>query len=302
MKTKGIPLRRLVRFAYNWRKARFFIHSFTKTQVTMRRVVLFFLVFPLLSQLSACGQNGNGTGTGQEEPARRAPLTTESEKLSYALGLEIGATLGELQTEIDTTALSRGLDDGITGREPQLSPEEAEEVKLAFLEKLQRQQAETAAALAAENQQAGEAFLAENKMRQDVTTTESGLQYTVLQEGTGERPAADDTVQVHYRGLLLDGSVFDSSYERQEPALFKVEEVIPAWTEALQLMRPGGRYRLFVPPDLAYGEQGAGPLIGPNQTLIFEIELLGIENGQKEGPGGGGPGRERRIAPEIGPG
>jgi FKBP-type peptidyl-prolyl cis-trans isomerase len=274
-------------------------------QVPMKRNLLVGLISIFLASLLACGQDDDTTtGQGQHEPAlpHETPLESENEKLSYALGQEIGATLGELQAEIDMKALYRGLDDGMTGRKPQLSPEEAEEVKLAFLQRMQEEQAEAAAALAAKNQQEGEAFLAENKMRGDVVTTESSLQYTVLQEGPGPRPALDDTVKVHYRGMLLDGTVFDSSYEREEPAFFKVDEVIPGWSEALQLMPVGSRYRLFVPPDLAYGEQGAGPLIGPNQTLIFEIELLGIGQQQEDGKEGLEPGGGGQIAPEMGPG
>ncbi|MDA8165224.1 MAG: FKBP-type peptidyl-prolyl cis-trans isomerase [Desulfobacteraceae bacterium] len=265
-----------------------------------RSVFFLLLLFSFLPLLPAAGQE---SGQGRQQPFPHGPrsrLQSESEKLSYALGLEIGTTLSDLQKQLDMNALSQGIDDGINSREPQLSPEEIEKVKAAFLEKLQREKAATTAALAARNKKAGDAFLAENKMRQNVVTTPSGLQYTILREGNGKRPTLEDTVKVNYVGMLLDGTVFDSSYQRHEPATFKVDEVIPAWTEALQLMRMGSKYRLFVPPDLAYGGQGAGPLIGPNQTLIFDIELLGIEKGKKEG--GGGPGGAPRPAPEIGPG
>jgi FKBP-type peptidyl-prolyl cis-trans isomerase len=233
----------------------------------MNRNLFFIVIFAFLLSLPACrGEN--------EKPRSEIRLEDANQKLSYALGLEIGGALGELRTEIDLNALTQGVEDSILDREPLLSPEEAEEVKLSFLQKLQEEQAEAMAGIAAKNLEISKTFLAENKLREDVVTTDSGLQYTVLREGEGPRPAPDNMVIVHYQGMLLDGTVFDSSYQRQEPALFMVAEVIPGWTEALQLMRVGSQYRLYIPPHLAYGEEGAGPVIGPNETLIFEIELL----------------------------
>ena len=131
--------------------------------------------------------------------------------------------------------------------------------------------------MAKDNKDAGDAFLAKNKARTEVTTLSSGLQYRIIKEGTGTAPTLDDTVTTHYRGTLIDGTEFDSSYKRNEPVKFPVNGVIPGWTEALQLMKPGSKWELFIPSDLAYGERGAGHLIGPNSTLIFEIELLSIE-------------------------
>ena len=271
-------------------KLRQFVDMNTLKRNKFRLKYFSLLVVPLFLSVSFGCQSEEKSPSAQsnsQPPATAEELTTQEEKLSYAIGQEIGQTLGELKEEIDLAALYRGLEDSITGKEPLLTPEQSEQVKLSFLEKLQAEHEQTMAALAEENLKAGEAFLAENKMREDVVTTDSGLQYMVLQEGDGPRPQPNDTVRVHYRGMLLDGTVFDSSYERGEPAIFKVDEVIPGWTEALQHMAVGSRYRLFVPSELAYGAQGAGPLIGPNETLIFEIELLGIgppeeQNGSDE--------------------
>jgi FKBP-type peptidyl-prolyl cis-trans isomerase FkpA len=236
-----------------------------------------FAVLILLLSLSSCRAENERESADAPRPARDAiRLEDENQKLGYALGQEIGEALSELKAQIDPDALLRGVEDSMLGREPLLSPAEAEQVKTSFLQRLQEQQAAELSALAEKNLVISEQFLAENKLREEVTVTDSGLQYTVLQEGTGPRPGPDNVVVVHYEGTLLDGTVFDSSRERQEPAVFMVGEVIPGWSEALQLMPVGSRYRLYIPPNLAYGEQGAGPFIAPNQVLIFEIELLEI--------------------------
>jgi FKBP-type peptidyl-prolyl cis-trans isomerase FklB len=241
----------------------------------MKRNIIFIAILAFLLSLPSCRGENEKESTGNRQPSRSdIRLEDPNQKLSYALGLEIGGALGELRTEIDLNSLVQGVEDSVLDREPLLSPEEAEEVKLSFLQKLQEEQAEAMAGVAAKNLEMSKTFLAENKLREEVITTDSGLQYTVLREGEGPRPAPDSMVIVHYQGMLLDGTVFDSSYQRQEPALFMVSEVIPGWTEALQLMQVGSQYRLYIPPHLAYGEEGAGPVIGPNETLIFEIEML----------------------------
>ena len=148
---------------------------------------------------------------------------------------------------------------------------------MAFAMKMQKEQMQKMEALAKENKKQGEVFLAENKKKKNVTTTKSGLQYIVLRKGKGKKPKATEQVKVHYKGTLIDGTEFDSSYKRREPVTFPVNRVIPGWSEALQLMNVGSKYQLFIPSNLAYGERGGGPQIGPNATLIFEVELLSIE-------------------------
>jgi FKBP-type peptidyl-prolyl cis-trans isomerase len=242
-----------------------------------RQFIPLMTILALLLSLPACGQENENGPPNNQRPARNAQnLAEESERLGYALGLEIGEALRDLKEEIELDALLRGIEDSILEREPIISREEAEAVKQSFLQRLQERQAEEMAALAAENLEISKEFLAENQKREEVITTDSGLQYTILRKGDGPRPALDDMVMVHYQGMRLDGTVFDSSYAREEPALLIVSDVIPGWVEVLQLMQTGSHYRLYIPPDLAYGASGAEPLIGPNEVLIFEIELLDI--------------------------
>jgi FKBP-type peptidyl-prolyl cis-trans isomerase len=204
-------------------------------------------------------------------------LTTDKEKASYALGLNIGRGLSKQPVDLDGAAVARGLKDALSGTKPLLTDQEAatdlaqlqDQVKKATEAKVQE--------LAAENQKAGTAFLAENKAKEGVVTLPSGLQYKVLTAGTGPKPTATDTVVCQYKGTLLDGSEFDSSYKRGQPATFAVGRVIKGWTEALQLMPVGSKWQIFIPADLAYGERGAGNVIPPNATLIFEVELVSIQ-------------------------
>lgn len=212
-----------------------------------------------------------------EKNASKKTLKSDSERFGYALGLDIGASLKEMQTDIDLPSLLAGLRDTFEGTEALLTPEQADEVIKEFSKKMQEKQAEKVKDLAEKNRKAGEFFLTENKKKEGVITTESGLQIVVLEEGDGPKPKATDQVKVHYQGTLLDGTEFDSSYKRGQPVTFPVNGVIAGWTEALQLMKVGSKVRLFIPSDLAYGQRGAGQKIGPNATLIFEVELLGIE-------------------------
>ncbi len=210
------------------------------------------------------------------EPSTGDPLPTESDKLSYALGLEIGASLKELGEHIVLDAFVRGLGDRMEENELLLTPQQAHEIKKKVFAEIQKKRAEQMAGQAQKNGEEGEAFLSKNKDAEGVVATASGLQYTVLRDGDGRKPGPDDRVKVHYRGTLLDGTEFDSSYERGEPTTFPLGGVIAGWTEALQLMDVGSHYRLFIPPNLAYGQTGAGTKIGPNATLVFEVELLEI--------------------------
>lgn len=202
---------------------------------------------------------------------------TELEKLSYALGMSMGNNFKSSGIEeLNIKEFADGVSAVFEGAQPKMSYDEAKNVIRNFFMALEAKQNEAAAKMGEVNKAAGEAFLAENAKRAEVKTTESGLQYEVLAEGNGEKPAASDTVVVHYTGTLIDGTVFDSSVERGTPATFGVTQVIPGWVEALQLMQVGAKWRLYIPSDLAYGPRGAGGAIGPNATLIFDVELLQI--------------------------
>ena len=202
---------------------------------------------------------------------------TELEKLSYALGMSMGNNFKSSGIEeLNIKEFADGVSAVFEGAQPKMSYDEAKNVIRDFFMALEQKQNEAAAKMGEVNKAAGEAFLAENAKRAEVKTTESGLQYEVLAEGNGEKPAASDTVVVHYTGTLIDGTVFDSSVERGTPATFGVTQVIPGWVEALQLMQVGAKWRLYIPSDLAYGPRGAGGAIGPNSTLIFDVELLQI--------------------------
>ncbi len=204
-------------------------------------------------------------------------LKTQKDKVSYALGMNMGLNLHRQSVDVDPAIVEMGLKDGIAGNKPLLSEEEARAVLTQLQDQMRKQQAEKAQQMGATNKSEGDAFLAANKTKEGVVTLPSGLQYKVLKQGTGPKPVATDTVSCNYRGTLINGKEFDSSYGRGEPTSFPVNGVIKGWTEALQLMPVGSKYQLFIPPDLAYGERGAGADIGPNATLIFEVELISIK-------------------------
>ncbi|MEJ5207061.1 MAG: FKBP-type peptidyl-prolyl cis-trans isomerase [Lysobacteraceae bacterium] len=203
-------------------------------------------------------------------------LETERDKASYLVGMQIGGSLQQIKDEIDLSTVFQAIETSLKGDEPLLSQEEAGAVQQAFAERLQAKHAAEQQAAATKNKQEGEAFLAANKNKSGVKTTASGLQYQVVTEGKGAKPAATDTVSVHYTGTLLDGTKFDSSVDRGQPATFALNAVIPGWTEALQLMPVGSKYTLWIPSELAYGDRGTPGPIGPNSTLKFEVELLEI--------------------------
>lgn len=205
-------------------------------------------------------------------------LTTADEKLGYALGLDIGMSLKQLGAEIDMAAFLHGVEHSLQDGSRLLTDEEALAVKQEAFAAAQAREMEKMMTVGEKNRAEGEAFLAQNKTQDGVVTTASGLQYTVIRAGNGATPGPQDSVTVNYRGTLLDGTEFDSSYKRGKPATFQVNRVIKGWTEALQLMKIGSSYRLFVPSGLAYGESGTrGGPIGPNAVLIFDVELLGIK-------------------------
>lgn len=214
---------------------------------------------------------------GQADAGEEKVLKSDRDKVSYSIGLEIGNNFKKQSIDVDADILARGMKDALSGSKPLMTDKEIQDTMTAFQKDMMAKQAEKAKALAEKNKKDEEAFLAENKKKEGVKTTSSGLQYKVIKDGEGPMPKATDTVTVNYRGTLIDGTEFDSSYKRGEAATFPVEGVIASWTEALQLMKVGSKYQLFIPSNLAYGERGAGQAIGPNSTLIFEVELLSIK-------------------------
>ncbi len=212
-------------------------------------------------------------------PAAKAPLTlkTQKEKASYAIGMSVGKGLHKDQLDVDPAILARGLRDGLAGGKTLLTEDEAKAAIGILQVEMRKKQEEKMAIAGEENKKEGEAFLAANKGKDGVVALPSGLQYKILKEGTGPKPAATDSVVCNYRGTLINNTEFDSSYKRGQPATFPVTGVIKGWTEALQLMPVGSKWELFVPAELAYGPRSAGPDITPNSTLIFEVELLSIQ-------------------------
>jgi FKBP-type peptidyl-prolyl cis-trans isomerase len=247
-----------------------------------------------------------GTGYAQQTPAASAPAATtpaasaattpkaaatpafasRKEKFSYALGMDIGTGLGanlkKQSIEVDWDLVSQGMLAIAAGKETRLTQQEQQAVLAEVQNEVRKQQQEKAQQVAAANKTEGETFLAANKAKEGVVALPSGLQYKILTAGTGPKPAASDTVVCNYRGTLLDGTEFDSSSKHGQAATFGVGQVIKGWTEALQLMPVGSKWQLFIPSDLAYGERGAGGDIGPNATLIFEVELLSIQDKTKD--------------------
>ena len=201
----------------------------------------------------------------------------ELDRISYALGLSMGNNFRSSGIEkLDVADFADGVAAVFSGEKPRMSYEEAKEEIRKFFTAMEKRQRAAAEEVGKANRQAGEAFLAENGKRPEVKTTASGLQYEIIEEGNGPSPKSGDQVTVHYTGRLIDGTVFDSSVERGEPATFGVTQVIPGWVEALQMMKQGAKWRLFIPSALAYGPNGAGGVIGPDATLLFDVELIKI--------------------------
>lgn len=214
----------------------------------------------------------------------KSPLKDQKDKVSYSIGLDIGQTFKKQKMDLNTDALALGMKDAVSGSKPLLTEEQVKETMAGFQKEMMEKQASVNKEASDKNSAAGEKFLAENKKKEGVKTTASGLQYKVLKEGSGASPKETDTVVTNYRGTLLDGTEFDSSYKRGEPASFPVNRVIKGWTEALQMMKPGSKYQLYIPANLAYGERGAGQDIGPNSTLIFDVELMSIKPAEVKTP------------------
>jgi len=208
-------------------------------------------------------------------------LKTAKDKFSYALGMNLGATLHEKAVDVDPSLVAQGLRAVLAGGKTLLTPQEAQASMMEVQNDVMKKQQEKMAAMAEMNKKEGDAFLASNKSKEGVVTLPSGLQYKVLKAGDGPKPSASDSVVCNYRGTLLNGTEFDSSYKRGQPATFPVSGVIKGWTEALQLMPVGSKWELFIPSALAYGDRGAGRDIGPGATLVFEVELMSIEDKNK---------------------
>lgn len=209
--------------------------------------------------------------------AESQELKTDKDKLSYSMGVATGSQMKRQSIEVDVDMFTKGLRDSVSGNKLQMTEQEIQEALMKFQQEMAAKQAEKTKQLAETNKKEGEAFLSENKTKEGVKTLPSGLQYKVITEGTGKLPKESDSISAHYRGTLIDGTEFDSSIKRGQPATFPVKGVIKGWTEALQLMKEGSKWQLFIPSDLAYGERGAGQQIGPNAALVFEVELISIQ-------------------------
>ena len=210
----------------------------------------------------------------------KPPVAIDKNKVSTMVGMDIGRGLTQIKGDIDIKVVEQALEQTLKGEKTSLTQEEALQVRQAFMQQMQAKRVAEQKVAAEKNKTEGAEFLAKNKSAKGVKTTASGLQYLVEKEGTGPKPKATDTVKVNYLGTKIDGTKFDSSYDRGQPATFPLNGVIKGWSEGLQLMPVGSKYKFYVPADLAYGENAPGP-IGPNATLIFEVELLGIEDASK---------------------
>src|SRR5271166_1702875 len=264
------------------------------TAVTLLAVAIMFLG-------SALAQQGTPATNPQQAPSantQKAPATTaqapaeqsqsnsalktQKDKVSYAIGMNIGRNIHRQSIDVDPAILMQGLQASLADGKTLLTDQEAQAVLMELQTEARKKQDEKMQQAGEANQKEGEAFLAANKAKPGIVTLPSGLQYKILKEGTGPKPSATDTVACNYRGTLINGTEFDSSYKRGEPTSFPVNGVIKGWTEALQLMPVGSKWQLFIPSSLAYGERGAGAEIGPNATLIFEVELLSIQDKTKD--------------------
>ena len=258
----------------------------------MRKTLILPAALLVVMAAVAGAQSGKPAAAPAQKPAAQpAPAPpgqaqagkpeSVEDRASYIIGYNLGRTLKQNDVKANTDLVIKGLNAGLTGEKGMFTDEEMQATMQALQQQVQTVQATKQKALGDKNKAEGAAFLEKNKARAGVKTTASGLQYEVLKEGTGANPKATDTVTVNYKGTLMDGTTFDSSYDRGQPATFVLNQVIPGWTEGVQLMKPGAKYKFYIPSNLAYGEQ-APPQIGPNAPLVFEVELLSI--GQPEQP------------------
>lgn len=215
-----------------------------------------------------------------EDP--KGPFTDQKDKVGYSIGLNMGRDFASRELEIGVEAFIQGLKDGLAGSDPKMSDEERQETLVQLGQEIKAKEQARMEKVTAENKKEGQEYLAANAKKEGVVVLESGLQYKVVQAGEGESPGAEDTVTVNYKGTLIDGTVFDSTEQRGRAATFALNQVIKGWTEALQLMKPGAKWIIALPPELAYGARGAGNLIGPEKTLVFEVELLTVQKKEKQ--------------------
>jgi FKBP-type peptidyl-prolyl cis-trans isomerase len=245
------------------------------------------------TQTAPASQTAPSSGAPAKTPATKRPSTaaksataltlkTQKEKFSYSLGMKMGENLHKQSVPVDPAIMARGLRDALSGGKTLLTDDQAQAAIMEVQNDMRQKQQAKMQVEGAANKKEGEAFLAGNKGKESIVTLPSGLEYKILKQGTGPKPTANDTVVCNYKGTLINGTEFDSSYKRGQPATFPVSGVIKGWTEALQLMPVGSKWQLFIPSDLAYGDRGAGPDIGPDSTLIFEVELMSIEDKSKE--------------------
>ncbi|HEV8582480.1 MAG TPA: FKBP-type peptidyl-prolyl cis-trans isomerase [Thermoanaerobaculia bacterium] len=263
--------------------------------VTLAALALAAAAVPAGAQQS--GQPAQQQPAAQPAPSAAGKPESVQDRASYAIGLNLGRSLKSNEIQANTDLILKGIRDGLAGGQPLLTDQEMQAAMQSLQQTVMQAQEAKMKAQGEKNKSEGEAFLAKNKERKEIKTTASGLQYEVLKEGTGPTPKATDTVTVHYTGTLTDGTKFDSSVDRGQPATFVLNQVIPGWTEGVQLMKVGSKYKFYIPANLGYGERGAGGVIGPNATLIFDVELLSI--GQPEAPK---PAEEKPPAEQKPPG
>lgn len=234
----------------------------------MKNIIYPLLIVLLIALISGCETDAQDSGD--------VKLETQGDSVSYFIGSDISRSLIDIKDEVDINLVILAIKDGFDGKEPLLTQDDMMATMQEFSSRMMEKREEVKKQQAIDNKAAGIKFLEENKSNDGIMVTASGLQYQVLNEGNGAKPTAQDRVSVHYKGTLVDGTEFDSSYKTGKPITFGVTSVIPGWTEGLQLMNTGSKYKLFIPSDLAYGDQGSGP-IGPSEVLIFEVELVSIE-------------------------
>jgi FKBP-type peptidyl-prolyl cis-trans isomerase FklB len=273
------------------------MHKFSRTVSSLFAAGVFLLGNALAQQTPAptnppatspsstttkAGSTAKKTGPAAAKTAAPLALTTQKDKFSYSLGMKMGENLHKQSVPVDPAILARGLKDALAGGKTLLTDEQAQAAIMDVQKEMHEKQQAKMKEEGESNKKDGDAFLAANKGKEGVVALPSGLQYKILKEGTGAKPTASDTVACNYRGTLINGTEFDSSYKRGQAATFPVGGVIKGWTEALQLMPVGSKWQLFIPPDLAYGDRGAGADIGPDETLVFEVELLSIQDKSKD--------------------
>ncbi|MDO5504733.1 MAG: FKBP-type peptidyl-prolyl cis-trans isomerase [Pseudoxanthomonas suwonensis] len=243
-------------------------------RISLRKTALAMAAASAVLLAAGCNKPA---GDAVAAAGKSTTLSTEKDKISYTIGMDMAKSLEPAKDEVDVDVLAKAIKDVWAGREAALTEEQANEIRETFTQKMQAQQITEMLAKGRRNAEEGARFLEENGKKEGVTTTASGLQYQVLEQGSGARPGKQSVVKVHYKGELLDGTVFDDSSERSEPATIPLAQVVPGWAEGIQLMTPGSKYRFWIPASLGYGEQGTpGGPIPPNATLVFDVELLEI--------------------------